>query len=86
MQVFFKDHSVFGSIQPLPCCLPTLKIIAENNPPVLCFIAAALSKYEYESMSMSKYEYESNMLMVLCAVSHYLILTSSSLSGANISS
>lgn len=31
VQVFFKDHSIFGSIQPLLCCLPILKPVAENN-------------------------------------------------------
>ncbi len=36
MQVFCKDHSIFGSIQPLSCCLSILKPVAENK-------AAALS-------------------------------------------
>lgn len=31
VQVFCKDHSIFGSIQPLSCCLPILKPVAENK-------------------------------------------------------
>lgn len=31
VQVFCKDHSIFGFIQPLLCCMPILKLVAENK-------------------------------------------------------